>query len=74
MCHLAEETVDHVLSGCKKMGFGEYMRRHNSVAKVVLKAILERFGVKWQRQWWKGAMPGHFELGKGAGEGGYVMA
>jgi hypothetical protein len=70
-CGKEDESVDHVLSGCSSMYFGEYLMRHNAVAKCVLQHILAKFGIRWNRQWWLGdkGMPKQFILTGQSGKG-----
>jgi hypothetical protein len=34
-CGEKEETIEHVISGCRKMANEEYIKRHNNVAKII---------------------------------------
>lgn len=34
-CHLAQETIDHVTSGCKILAGTEYTNRHNTAAAII---------------------------------------
>jgi hypothetical protein len=45
-CHANKESLDHILSHCKKLTFTDYLDRHDQVARQVLKAELEAFGIK----------------------------
>ena len=39
LCGQAQETIDHIISVCPELGFTEHLSRHNSVAKVIVRAI-----------------------------------
>ena len=68
-CHKATETLDHLLSGCEALSFTDYKRRHDQVARQVAKAILEKFGVPWKREYWTDKMPSEFKLTRNGKEG-----
>jgi hypothetical protein len=44
-CHIASETIEHVLNGCKVLANTEYMTRHNQAAKIVHQDLALRFGL-----------------------------
>ena len=35
LCKKADESIDHVVSGCSKLSQKEYKRRHNKLNKIV---------------------------------------
>ena len=44
MCRKADESIDHVVSGCNKLAQKEYKRRHDNLGKIVhwkLESVLE---------------------------------
>ena len=51
MCNRKVETVQHIVSGCKKLAQLEYKKRYDNVAKFVQWKICEKFhldrGDKW---------------------------
>ena len=57
ICQEQTETVDHILSGCGKLGFTDYLHRHNSVAKTIVAATLRSHGREFHRHWWKHQVP-----------------
>ena len=42
LCKKADESIDHVVSGCSKLSQNEYKRRHDNLAKIVQK--LQKLG------------------------------
>ena len=62
ICESKQETVDHILSGCGKLGFTEYLSRHNSVAKTIVASVLRSRGHKFPRSWWRHKIPSHIFL------------
>uniref|UniRef100_A0A2H1W769 SFRICE_026058 n=1 Tax=Spodoptera frugiperda TaxID=7108 RepID=A0A2H1W769_SPOFR len=34
-CHSPGETIRHIISGCGRLANGEYLHRHNQVAKII---------------------------------------
>jgi hypothetical protein len=38
-CGEEEETIEHVISGCRTMPNEEYLKRHNNVAKIIHKKL-----------------------------------
>ena len=35
MCKKADESIDHAICGCSKLGEKEYKRRHDNLGKIV---------------------------------------
>ena len=35
LCKKADESIDHVVSGCSKLAQKEYKRRHDNLGKIV---------------------------------------
>ena len=42
-CHIASETIEHVLNGCKLLANSEYLTRHNQVAKIVHQELAQQY-------------------------------
>ena len=58
LCGVQRETVQHLLSGCKKLAGSEYVRRHNNALKVLaVKWAMEKGlvpeGTKWYTEKWE---------------------
>lgn len=43
-CGEVGETIEHIVSGCKILAEGEYLARHNNVAKVIHQELAQRTG------------------------------
>ena len=52
LCDQAEETIDQIVSACPELELTEHLSRHNSVAKVILRAILRANGKEFLSRWW----------------------
>ena len=52
VCGQAEETIGRIISACPELGFTEHLSRHNSVAKVILRAIMRANGKEFTSRWW----------------------
>lgn len=39
-CHLALETIEHITAGCRLLAATEYTDRHNNVAKIIYKGLI----------------------------------
>lgn len=68
-CNEASETLDHILSSCDALAFTNYLDRHDQVARQVAKVIVEKFGVEWKHEYWRGAPPKQFVLKRDGKEG-----
>ncbi|KAG6455661.1 hypothetical protein O3G_MSEX009336 [Manduca sexta] len=44
-CHRPGESIRHVISGCSYLANGEYLHRHNLVAKIIHQQITLRYGL-----------------------------
>ena len=53
MCHSADETVSHIVSGCQKLAQKQYKRRHDNVAKAIHWDILGRCGFDRKQKWYE---------------------
>ncbi|XP_015186482.1 PREDICTED: uncharacterized protein LOC107071743 [Polistes dominula] len=42
-CKLVPETIEHITGGCKILANTEYTERHNSAAKIINKAIVNKY-------------------------------
>ena len=51
MCRKVDESIDHIVSGCSKLGQNEYKRRHNNLGKIVYWKLVRKCnfegGCKW---------------------------
>jgi hypothetical protein len=52
-CHEHEETVQHIVSGCKQLVGTAYTERHNQVALVVYRKICDVYDLEKPSQWWE---------------------
>ena len=55
MCGQHEETMAHLVAGCKVLANGHYKERHNEVAKIVHWSLCRKYNVETVEQWWKHA-------------------
>jgi hypothetical protein len=62
ICEKHPETMEHVLNGCDKLGFTDYLQRHNAVAKTVVASILYSHGLPFQKRWWRHKVPAFIPL------------
>ena len=53
LCKEQNETVHHIVSGCKMLTGTKYVYRHNQIAKYVHWCILKEQGVKVNNSWLK---------------------
>ncbi|CAH2243562.1 jg12873 [Pararge aegeria aegeria] len=44
-CHRPGESLRHIVSGCSHLANGEYLHRHNQVARIVHQQLALRFGL-----------------------------
>ena len=52
LCFHRDETIDHVLSGCKKLAQHDYKARHDKVAAALHWNLCKKFGFKHHKQWY----------------------
>ena len=52
LCGDATETVQHIVSGCKKLAQREYKKRHNKVALRVHWKICRKYGMECTDKWY----------------------
>lgn len=50
MCGEGNETIEHIISSCKKLAAKEYTDRHNNVAKIIHDELCVRYGLVQQHQ------------------------
>ena len=55
MCGQHDETVAHLVAGCKVLANGQYKERHNEVAKIVHWSLYRKYNIATVDQWWKHA-------------------
>uniref|UniRef100_H3AHZ1 Reverse transcriptase zinc-binding domain-containing protein n=1 Tax=Latimeria chalumnae TaxID=7897 RepID=H3AHZ1_LATCH len=53
MCKAEEETVVHIILGCKTLANGSYKERHNNIARSIHWALCKKANVEITNQWWK---------------------
>ncbi|XP_023216726.1 uncharacterized protein LOC111619278 [Centruroides sculpturatus] len=53
LCKEAVETIDHILSCCKKIAQTDYKQRHNSVAKMIHWNLCHNYHIPTGKNWWK---------------------
>ena len=51
LCKTENETIHHIVSGCKMLAANQYTYRHNQVAKYIHWWILKDLGVKVTESW-----------------------
>ena len=51
VCRKVDESIDHIVSRCSKLGQNEYKRRHNNLGKIVYWKLVRKCnfegGYKW---------------------------
>ena len=52
LCHLHEEIVDHLNSGCPVLAKNEYVMRHDKVCAHLHYSICKALGVETKDQWY----------------------
>uniref|UniRef100_H3A543 Reverse transcriptase domain-containing protein n=1 Tax=Latimeria chalumnae TaxID=7897 RepID=H3A543_LATCH len=52
MCKAKEETVAHIISGCKILAKGSYKERHN-ITRSIHWALCKKANIEVTNQWWK---------------------
>ena len=53
MCQEANETVTHIVSGCKKLAQTDYKARHDRVATAVHWCLAKKYGFTHTNQWYE---------------------
>ena len=53
LCKKADESIDHVVSGCSKLAQGEYKRRHDSLGKIVHWKLARKCNFEAGEKWYK---------------------
>ena len=61
MCNEKGETVQHIVSECKKLAQRECKRRHDNVAKFVHWKLCENFHLGRTDKWYENAPKGSVE-------------
>ena len=52
LCKCKNETISHIVSGCKILASSKYLNRHNDVAKYIHQLILQFFNVTVCQNWY----------------------
>ncbi|KAJ7331923.1 hypothetical protein JRQ81_014103 [Phrynocephalus forsythii] len=52
LCKEADETIDHILSCCKKIAQTDYKQPHNVVAQVVHWNLCQNYHLPVANNWW----------------------
>ena len=53
VCNQAEETVDHIVSGCSKFAQKEYKRRHDCVARALHWDLCRMYDIQTAQKWYE---------------------
>ena len=53
LCKEQDETIHHIVSGCKMLAGTQYTYRHNQVAKYIHSCVLKDRGAKVDQSWTK---------------------
>ena len=53
VCKQAEETVDHIVSGCSKFAQKEYKRRHDCVARALHWDLCRMYDIQTAQKWYE---------------------
>ena len=53
LCKKADESIDHVVSGCSKLSQKEYKRRHNNLNKIVHWKLARNFNFEAKDKWYQ---------------------
>ena len=53
LCKKADESIDHVVSGCSKLSQKEYKRRHNKLNKIVHWELARTFNFEAKDKWYQ---------------------
>ncbi|KAJ7335269.1 hypothetical protein JRQ81_013210 [Phrynocephalus forsythii] len=52
LCKEADETIDHILSCCKKIAQTDYKQHHNVVAQIVHWNLCQNYHLPVAKNWW----------------------
>ena len=52
LCKEHDETIQHIISGCKHLASKGYMERHNQVAAIIHKDICQKYQLPTPKNWW----------------------
>ena len=52
LCKEQDETIMHIISGCKILAGKAYLERHNQVANILHRNISKEFGFDVSANWW----------------------
>ncbi|WP_411028253.1 hypothetical protein, partial [Salmonella sp. s60131] len=52
LCKEADETINHILSCCKKIAQTDYKQRHNVVAQMVHWNLCQNYHLPVAKNWW----------------------
>ncbi|XP_067126490.1 uncharacterized protein [Centruroides vittatus] len=52
LCKEADETIDHILSCCKKIAQTDYKQRHNYVAQMIHWNLCHNYHIPVGKNWW----------------------
>ena len=53
LCKESDETVDHILSSCKKIAQTDYKIQHNTVVKMIHWNICKNYHITTTNNWWE---------------------
>lgn len=53
LCNEQDETIQHIISGCKQLAGTAYTERHNQVANIIYRQICETYDLETPKNWWE---------------------
>ena len=53
LCNEQDETIQHIISGCKQLAGTAYTERHNQVANMIYREICEFYNLETPKNWWE---------------------
>ena len=53
LCKKADESIDHVVSGCSKLAQKEYERRHDNLCKMVQLKLASKCNFEARDKWYE---------------------
>lgn len=53
LCICKDETIQHIISGCKNLAGSYYVKRHNNLVQYVYWCLAKKHSIKVSNFWWK---------------------
>ena len=53
LCKKADESIDHIVSGCSKLAQKEYKRRHDNLGKIVHWKVAKECSFEVVSKWYE---------------------